>query len=336
MSELGINEKVAFLSKPEAYVNRPTRVERKETHMSWLFLTDRHAWKLKKPARYDYLDFSTVEARKVDCELEVELNRRLAPDVYLGVVPLVSDLHGRLQLGGEGRIIDWLVMMRRLPEDRMLDVALRTRTVSRDDVRRVGVLLARFYKQTKKIPWSPAEYTTRLEAAIAECATELCQPEYALPTTLIESIRADQMSVMKREATMFDDRVRQGKIVDAHGDLRPEHICVRPDPVIIDCLEFNADFRALDPVSELAFLSLECERLDAPWVGELILYTYQCETGDRAPGALLAYYKKHHALVRAKIAIWHLKDPDVRDSAKWIGKAKDYLCRAESLEEVHY
>ena len=335
MSELGINEKVAFLSGPGAYASRPPRVERKETHMSWLFLTDLHVWKLKKPARYDYLDFSTVEARKADCELEVELNRRLAPDVYLGVVPLVSDPHGRLQLGGKGRIIDWLVMMRRLPEDGMLEVALRARTVSCDDVRRVGVLLARFYQQAKRIPLSFAEYKTRLETATAECAVELCRPGYSLPAERIHWICANQMTVLKQEAMMFDDRARQSKIVDAHGDLRPEHICVRPDPVIIDCLEFNADFRALDPVSELAFLSLECERLDAPWVGELILDTYQCETGDRTPGALLAYYKKHHALVRAKIAIWHLKDPDVRDPAKWIGKAKDYLCRAASLEELH-
>jgi aminoglycoside phosphotransferase family enzyme len=335
MSEPGLPEKVAFLREPEAYASQPARVELKETHMSCVFLTDRHVWKLKKPARYDYLDFSTVEARKADCELEVELNRRLAPDVYLGVVPLVSDPHGRMQLGGEGRIVDWLVMMRRLPEHRMLDVAIHTHTVSREDVRGVGVLLARFYKQAKRIPWSPAEYAARLEAATAECARELCQPEYALPAALIESIRADQMSVMKREATMFDDRVRQGKIVDAHGDLRPEHICLGPGPVIIDCLEFNAEFRALDPISELAFLSLECERLDARWVSESILDTYQCETGDRPPGLLLVYYKKHHAFVRAKIAVWHLKDPDVRDPAKWIAKAKDYLRRAESLEEIH-
>ena len=131
MSEPGIAEKVAFLCRPEAYASRPTRVELKETHMSCLFLTDRHVWKLKKPARYDYLDFSTVEARKADCELEVELNRRLAPDVYLGVVPLVSDPHGRMHIGGEGRIIDWLVVMRRLPEDRMLDAAIHAHTVSR-------------------------------------------------------------------------------------------------------------------------------------------------------------------------------------------------------------
>src|ERR1039458_2313017 len=113
MSEPGIREKVAFLSKPEAYAVRPTRVETKETHMSCVFLADEYVWKLKKPARYEYLDFSTVEARKRDCELEVELNRRLAPDLYVGIVPLVIDPRDKMHLEGEGRIVDWLVMMRR-------------------------------------------------------------------------------------------------------------------------------------------------------------------------------------------------------------------------------
>ena len=217
----------------------------------------------------------------------------------------------------------------------MLDIAINTHKVGREDVRRVGILLARFYKQAKRIPLSPAEYTAQLEAATTECMRELCRPEYALRAALIESICTDQMSVIKREAAMFEDRARQNKIVDAHGDLRPEHICLGPEPAIIDCLEFNADFRVLDPVSELAFLSLECERLGASWVGELILDKYQCETGDRPPGPLLVYYKRHHALVRAKIAVWHLRDPDLLDPAKWIGKAKDYLHRAESLEKLH-
>ena len=335
MSEPSLAEKVAFLCTPEAYPSQPARIELKETHMSCVFLANRHVWKLKKPVRYDYLDFSTVEARKKDCELEVELNRRLAPDVYLGVVPLVSDPRGRIHVGGEGRIIDWLVMMRRLPKDRMLDAAIEAHAVGREDIRSVGILLAGFYKRAKRIPWSPAAYAMRLRTAAEECARDLCRPEYALPAALIESIRTDLVSVIGRETPMLDNRVQQGKVVDAHGDLRPEHICLGPAPVIIDCLEFNADFRALDPLSELAFLGLECERLNAPWVGELILDVYQRETGDRPPKPLVIYYKKHHAFVRAKIAVWHLKDPDVRDPAKWIGKAKDYLCRAGSLKEIH-
>ena len=180
---------------------------------------------------------------------------------------------------------------------------------------------------------SPVEYRSRLEAETAECDRELSQPQYGLPRELIESIRADQSRVLKQEASLFDERARQGKIIDAHGDLRPEHICAGPEPVIIDCLEFNADFRILDPASELAFLALECERLGAPWVGKLILDTYQGETGDCPPERLLAYYKKHHACLRAKIAVWHLRDPDVCDPAKWIAKAKDYLRRAQSLQQ---
>jgi len=335
MSEPTLAEKVAFLSTPEAYATRPARVELKETHMSCVFLTDRHVWKLKKPSHYDYLDFSTLESRKRNCEREVELNRRLAANVYLGVVPLAIDAQGKMRLGGGGQVIDWLVMMHRLPKQQMLDAAIAANTAGHEDVRRLGMLLTRFYKQAKTIPLSAAEYASRLEVETNGWHKELLRAEYGLPEEVIGSIQADQMSLMKREAAMFVERARQGKIVDAHGDLRPEHICLGPEPVIIDCLEFNPDFRMLDPVSELAFLGLECDRLGAPWVGELILDVYRCQTGDHPPELLRLYYKRHHACVRAKIAVWHLKDPNVRDPAKWIDKAKGYLQQARSLEEFH-
>ena len=335
MSEPGLAEKVAFLSKPEAYPIRPSGVELIATHMSCVFLTDQHAWKLKKPVLYDYLDFSTVEARKRDCELELELNRRLAPDVYLDVVPLALHAQRKMQLGGDGRVIDWLVMMRRLPRHRMLDVAIAEQTASRGDVQRVGMLLARFYTQAKRIPLSPAEYVNRLKSETAECANELLRPEYALPAAMIESIQRDQVDVLTHDAAMFHERAERGQIVDAHGDLRPEHICVGPEPTVIDCLEFNPDFRILDPVSELSFLSLECGRLGAPWAGQLVLDTYQCRTGDHPPERLLLFYEIHHACTRAKIAVWHLKDPNVRDRMKWIDRAKGYLQRVQSLQQLH-
>ena len=113
--------KLAFLAQRAAYSDRPCRVECIETHMAWVFLTDRHAFKLKKPVRYEFLDFSTVEARRQDCAREIELNRRLAADVYLESVPLSVGADGLLQLGGDGEIVDWLVKMRRLPRERMLD-----------------------------------------------------------------------------------------------------------------------------------------------------------------------------------------------------------------------
>src|SRR5690606_10963578 len=120
------------------YPERPRAVEAIETHFSWVFLTDTHAWKLKKPVRYDSLDFRTPALRRRDCEEEVRLNRRLAPHVYLGVVPLTVDEKGRLAIGGAGQEVDWLVHMLRPPHERMLDHLLVTRALARAEVEPVA------------------------------------------------------------------------------------------------------------------------------------------------------------------------------------------------------
>jgi len=321
----GIEEKVAFLRRPDVYPDPTQAVETKETRLSWVFLTDTQAWKLKKPVRYDYLDFSAPDARHRNCDEELRLNRFLAPDVYLGVVSLTLDAKGELRLAGTGEPIDWLVRMRRLPSDRMLDRAIADRNVNAAETRKVGELLARFYKQAPPVSMTPSEYRRRLSAEALANQQELSKPEYALPAELLESIIRAQLAFLGQAPGFFDDRVRAGKIIEAHGDLRPEHICLESEPVIIDRLEFNRDFRVLDAVSDLAFLALECARLGAPWVSDLILDTYREETGDRPPERLLAFYKSYHACLRAKIAVWRLKDKGVHDWAKWTGRASQYL-----------
>ncbi len=134
-----------------------------------------------------------------------------------------------------------------------------------------------------------------------------------------------QMTILRQEPELFEDRARTGKIIEAHGDLRPEHICLENEPVIIDRLEFNREFRVLDTVSDIAFLALECERLGASWVSEIIFETYRNETGDRPPETLLAFYKSYHACLRAKIAVCRLKDQGVPDRRKWTERARQYL-----------
>lgn len=325
MSFPGIAEKVAFLSRPESYPVPAQHVEIKETHMSWVFLTEAQAWKLKKPARTNYLDFSTSESRRHNCEEEVRLNRRLASDVYQGVVPLIVDTQGKMRIGGTGESVDWLVCMRRLPTDRMLDRAIVSLSFSDSDLRKVGALLARFYSQAQPVKITPAEYRGRLTADVLADRSELIKPEYALPLDLVESITDAQLEFLTRQAALFDARVRAGKIIEAHGDLRPEHICLEREPVIIDCLEFNRNFRTLDAASELAFLALECERLGAPQVGNLILKTCCEQTGDWPPNELRTFYKNYHGCLRAKISLWHLKDDGVCDRGKWIARALNYL-----------
>lgn len=324
-----IEEKIAFLRQPDVYPDRPKRVDVIETHMSWVFLTESLVYKLKKPVRYDFLDFSTLEARQKDCEREVSLNRRLAGQVYLGTVPLTRQGDGDLRLDGEGRVEDWLVQMRRLPAERMLDAAIRKGTVDGRDVQQISRVLTDFYRRSEPLPINPAEYLRRFEEDIQGNLMVLRDSRYALPTAQVERLAAAQGQFLAAQGGLLEQRVREGRIIDAHGDLRPQHICLTAPPVIIDCLEFNREFRSLDPVDELAYLAMECDRLGAPRIGDKILHCYLEAAKDACPSELIGFYKTFRACLRARIAVWHTVDHQVPDHQRWLGLARTYLDLAE-------
>lgn len=333
MSLPGLEAKVAFLRRPDSYPEPDTtrHVESVETHMSWVFLTDRFAYKLKKPIRYDSLDFRSPELRRRDCEEEVRLNRRLTTDVYLGVVALLLGPEGRLTLEGPGRPVDWLVHMRRLPADRMLDARLADPTLAEAEVRPAALRLARFYAEAPPAERSAEAYAKRLAEGTRGDLAELERPEFGLPRERVRSLAHAQLAFLDGHAALFDRRVREGRIVEGHGDLRPEHIGLVDPPAIIDCLEFSLELRLVDPADELAFLALECERLGRAEVGRWFLATYAEVAGDRPPEELLRFHRTHRALRRAKIAAWHLEDPKVRDRARWRARARRYLELATPL-----
>lgn len=324
-----IEKKIAFLRQPDIYPDRPQRVEAIETHMSWVFLTERFAYKLKKPVRYDFLDFSTLDARQKDCEWEVSLNRRLAGQVYLGTMPLTIQEDDDLQLNGEGRVVDWLVQMRRLPAERMLDTAIGKGTVDAEDVRKLSQVLTDFYRHSVPLLISPDEYRRRFEADIQSNVIELSDNRYALSKAQLDRLAAAQRQFLTEQGGLLEQRARDGRIIDAHGDLRPQHICLTAPPVIIDCLEFNREFRILDPVDELAYLSMECERLGAAHIGEEILGYYSEAAGDACPIELIGFYRTFRACLRAKIAVWHIADHQVQDHQRWLRLARTYLDLAE-------
>jgi aminoglycoside phosphotransferase family enzyme len=325
-----LRRKVDFLRAPESYPEACSHVDVVETHMAFVFLTASHAYKLKKPVRYDFLDFSTIEARRRDCELEVQLNRRLAENVYLGVVGLSLTSAGQLSLNGEGRKVDWLVKMRRLPADRMLDVAIAEATVTDEDVRRVAGVLAEFYRSAPVADIAPAWYSERVERDLRDNLKELCRSAFGLDALCIGRTGAAQMSFLHREARQLDERVRQGHVVDGHGDLRPEHICLLPEPVIIDCIEFNEEFRVVDAADEIAFLALECEWLDAADIGERFIGAYRELAADDVPTKLMDFYTSSRAILRAKLAAWHTDDPEVDDHAAWLEQSRKYLELAQA------
>jgi aminoglycoside phosphotransferase family enzyme len=328
---IGLEDKVRFLNDPGAYPDEgPARVESIETHISWVFLTGQYAYKLKKPVCFDYLDFTRLDARERDCRDELRLNRRLAHDIYLDVVPLMWLSGGGLQLGGHGTVLDWLVKMRRLPASVMLDAAIAAGNVDTRALERVVALLVSFYRHQPPEPLVPEAYLRALAAEVRDNAAVLARPRYGLPVERIEQITRQQLACLDRYPLLFLRRVRQGRVVEAHGDLRPQHVCLSDPPVIIDCLEFKRELRVLDGADELAYLALECERLGAPALGRFILDRYASLSGDAPSLRLREFYMSHRALVRAKIAAWHTDDKAVNDHDGWTRRALDYLDLAEN------
>jgi aminoglycoside phosphotransferase family enzyme len=324
----GIDAKVGFLSRRESYAERPDAVETVETHMSWVFLTDRHAYKLKKPVRTEFLDFSTLVARRADSEVEVTLNRRLAPEVYLGMVALTLD-SGGLHLGGPGEPVDWLVKMRRLPAANMLDQRILEGNVAPPELDPAANLLANFYAAAPSIPTDPELYRRRFEASILADRSVLLDQQYEMPAARVRDVCDAQLGFMTRQPGILRVRARDGRIIDGHGDLRPEHVFLGPQPAIIDCLEFDSGLRRLDPAEELAFLGMECELLGADWAGHRFLEVYRDVTGDAPPEVLLSFHKSVRAFLRCKLSLWHVSDPSVADPEHWRIKAAQYLALAE-------
>jgi len=296
-----------------------------ETHMSWVVLTATRAYKLKKPVRLPYVDYSTVERRHRSCENELALGRRLAASVYLEVTPLVATPHG-LALDGQGDVVDWLVVMRRLPAELMLPQMLARGEARPADADAVADLLADFYRDTRRASWSAAEYRHYLRTTLVAVGGELVArgASRSIVTALVQA----ELAALESEAPVFAARIEGGHVVDAHGDLRPEHVCLETPPVVIDPLEFDDDLRTLDAASELAFFALECERIGASWFGECVIARYAARSGDHVPEPLAVFYRALHALTRALLALRHLDDVPPADRPRWRAKAEDYVGRA--------
>jgi aminoglycoside phosphotransferase family enzyme len=320
-------QKVEFLSRASAFPHPVTNVVCRETHMSWVFLAGDRAYKLKKPVRFAYLDFSSLRRRETACRAELRLNRRLAPDVYLDVVPLTITPRG-LVIGGSGPVADWLVVMRRLDQTQTLEHAVLEHRVESWQLDRLVITLVQFYRRAAPVLHSPAISLRDWQQSLADQRRVLLDSRLGLPAGLVSRIAGIQRWFLANYGASVVVRARDRSIVDGHGDLRPEHIWLG-DPVrIIDCLEFNARLRAVDPFDEIAFLSLECERLGASWAGEYIKRGVLRGLRDGPSEELFLFYRCHRATLRARLAVAHLLEPNPSTPEKWPRLARAYLAIA--------
>ncbi|SKA35874.1 Aminoglycoside phosphotransferase family enzyme [Enhydrobacter aerosaccus] len=317
-------QKVAFLERGAAYGDASALVVSRETHMSWIFLVGEKAYKLKKPVRFPYLDFSSRQKRHAACVSELMLNRRLASDVYERVAPLYLNA-GRLSLIGGDEIVDWLVVMRRLDESQTLEQRLHTRTLSTSDLDPLIDRLSRFYRRAVPISLPPPLLQFHWQRSLNDNRKVLLKPNLPLSEALVRRIDRAQQQFLLKGYRLLAQRVHSHSIVDGHGDLRPEHIWLQPTVRIIDCLEFNHQLRTVDPLDEIAFLCVECDRIGDARFGQYIKRRMLPLRAASALEPLFTFYRCYRATLRARLAIAHLLEPRPRTPEKWPRLAGRYL-----------
>jgi len=324
-AEFSLEAKLALLTDPANFPDQPARVEVIETHMAWVFLTEKYAYKLKKPVACSYLDFSTVTSRKFFCQEEVRLNRRLAPDVYLKVITLNQD-HGRLRLDGEGEVVDWLVLMRRLPRLRMLDSLLRRRNLERRHLYRLAEVIAAFHRNCQSQPVSGETYRSHYRHAVLLNGQWLQRLRWLCQGIEAQFLIERQLNFIERRSHWFDSRAGEGLLVEGHGDLRPGHVCFESEtPVVIDCLEFNRNLRILDQGDETAYLAMECAWLGYEEAGLTFLRHYQGLLGDELPPPLRAFYMAYRATLRGRLLLARVLETAPQKRFLWQRRGRRYL-----------
>jgi aminoglycoside phosphotransferase family enzyme/predicted kinase len=311
-------------------------MELRETHISQVFLSERAVYKVKKPVRLGFLDFSTLSLRRQFCEAEVTLNQRLAPDVYRGVVPIVRDAAGVHRLDAPGEPVEWAVVMRRLPETAAADRRLQDGRLTRDDVSKLARHLALFHARAR-CDAETAQFGAHanIEANVRENFDQTRQSALAcLQEREFAALEAWQLGFLQAQEARFDARVAAGRIRDGHGDLRLEHCYFEADGSvrIIDCIEFNERFRYADVCADIAFLSMDLTWHEHPELSEDFLAEYARETDDYDLYGLVDFYESYRAHVRAKVSSLQLEDPHLASEARvrTAAQARKYYLLAEA------
>ncbi len=305
------------LLDPAAYDEPTTSVVLLQTHVSFLFLADRFVYKIKKPVDFGFLNFATLDRRRFYCEEEVRLNRRLCPDMYLGVVE-IREFDEGVCLDGRGEIIDYAVKMKRLPSERMLDRLLELDAVSVDDIREIALAIGEFHLHAER----SREIDTygSIEVIRRNWLENFSQVEpflsRTLSTTDLHFMREWVERFLVEKGDLFAERVAHGFIRDCDGDIHSANICLADRVYIFDCIEFNARFRFSDTAADLAFLLMDLEYRNRRDLAEILLHEYCAVTGDRGLTGVLDFYRVYRAFVRGKVESFRLDDPQIDDLAK--------------------
>jgi aminoglycoside phosphotransferase family enzyme/predicted kinase len=320
---MDLGELIENLSKPAAYPQPLANVEVRQTHISVVFLAGECVYKIKKPVQLGFLDFSTLELRRHFCEEEVRLNRRLAPAVYLGVVPVVRAAKG-LQVEGDGEVIEWAVKMVRLPEGATLQKRVARDETRAELVEALARRIAAFHASAEQ-----GEHIARFgrfEVVAGNARENFTQAAPHIGSTLSQSVfdrlRSLTEVALARLKPEIERRAQRGVPRDTHSDLHLDHVYFFPekhppdDLLIIDCIEFNERFRFADPVADMAFLAMDFCFHGRRDFARHFADAYFRASGDDDGRALLAFYSAYRAAVRGKVEGIAISEREIPEAAR--------------------
>jgi uncharacterized protein len=308
----------------------------KETHISWIVLTDNFAFKIKRPVVFSFLDFSTPAKRKFYCQQELKLNRRLAPEMYLDVIPVTQKMAGLNKNVEDDKVIDHAVKMKRMDNSLEMNKMLKEDEVTEQHIDKLAEKIARFHKKVRvlKNAFGTLEFQERY-ANIQSVSTYLVEKSGAEWEIKIKDCVDKSFNYLNSIRNLSNHRVITGFQKNCHGDLNASNIFLYDDPVIFDCIEFNSDYRRIDVLNDIAFLCVDLDFFNKQKLSERFYNKYMEFSGlddDQENHKLFTYYKSYRASVRAKVTLLNLienpeneNEIELKDAKKYILMMEDYL-----------
>jgi uncharacterized protein len=319
------------MSAPDFYPHDATGLERRDTHISTVFLAGPWAYKLKKPVKLDFLDFTALSDRRIFCDREVLLNQRLSRGIYIEVVTIYQNDQGELSLLPGGRAVEYAVKMTRLPESKSLAALIRRGEICVDHITTLGRMLAAFYEKAEHGPHLDAFGKRELiEFNMEEnfSGIESFVEKGLFNAERWEFIRQVCRSFLKDHGDLFERRIAAGRIRDGHGDLKCEHVFYHNGIQVIDCIEFNERFRYGDAGLDLSFLVMDLDHMGCQDLGRELLASYAVSAADVEIYQVLDFYAAYRALVRLKVSCLSIGQNGIKENAFMEKEIRRYLNQA--------
>ncbi len=332
---------VEMMLHTDFYPHKPSVVAMKQTHISYIFLAGDYVYKIKKPVNFGFLDFTSLDKRRHYCLKELQLNRRLAPDIYLEVLPISLNDKGSYLLGSEENVVEYAVKMKKLPEENILKKLCSEGKIDISIMDAVARKVVSFHQLAAT--GGEIDKIGSLETIIHNHEENFTQTAAYVDVTIrrnkYDFIKSYVYNFLAGNKDLFRKRIAEHKIRDCHGDLHLEHICITDDDVVIfDCIEFNDRFRYEDVAAEAAFLSMDLDYNGCSNFADAFVTAYIKYSGDSEVMNLLTFYKCYYAYVRGKVISFRLNDQAISEdelllagenAGKYFDLAYEYACRME-------